>query len=280
MKKKQAAFGIMFMLPGLIGFLAFVLVPLLYALYYSAFDYGGKFAIVSNFRSLFASHAFLVAFRNTGLYLLIGGGLIIIISLTLALGLFRLTKTHFKIASFARVSFLIPIVIPAGVSVMFAEILFAGRGSLNAAFGTETDWLHTSPYTFWIMVLLYLWKNFGYFVIIFFIAVAGIDSEVFDAAKCDGAGSVRTLFSIILPQIIPSLFFVFIMSIIGVFKMNRESFLLFGNYPNESAYMFQNFIKNNLDNFEFSRAAGAATVFLLFFSVLVFIMIRLSERDN
>lgn len=280
MKKKQAVFGIMFMLPGLIGFFAFVLIPLLYALYYSAFDYGGRFAVVKNFQSLFASHAFLAALRNTGLYLLIGGGSIIVISLLLAVVLFRLTKTHFRIASFARVSFLIPIVIPAGVSVLFAEILFASRGSINAWLGTETDWLHTSPYTFWILVFIYIWKNFGYFVIIFFIAIAGINPEIFDAAKCDGAGSVRTLVNIILPQIVPSLFFVFIMSIIGVFKMNRESFLLFGNYPNESAYMFQNFIKNNLDNFEFSRAAGASTVFLLIFSVLVFIMIQLSERSG
>jgi len=280
MKKKQAVFGIIFMIPGLVGFIAFVLIPLLYAIYYSAFDYGGRFAIIRNFQSLFASHAFLTALRNTGLYLLIGGGLIIIISLGLAVVLFKLTKTHFRLASFARVSFLIPIVIPAGVSVLFAEILFAGRGSINAWLGTETDWLHTPPYTFWILVLVYIWKNFGYFVIIFFIAIAGIAPEVFDAAKCDGAGSTRILFSIILPQIIPSLFFVFIMSIIGVFKMNRESYLLFGNYPNESAYMFQNFIKNNLDNFEFSRAAGAATVFLLFFSVLVFIMIHLSERAD
>ena len=280
MKKKQARFGILFMLPGFVGFIVFFLFPLLYAIYYSAFDYGGRFALFTNFRNLLTSFAFLTALRNTSLYLLIGGGMIIIFSLVMALFLFRLNKNRPTFSAYARASFLIPLVVPAGFSVLFAEILFARRGSFNQWFGTETDWLHTAPYTFWIMVLIYIWKNFGYFVIIFYIAIATIAPEVYDAAKCDGAGMTRTLLSIILPQIVPSLFFVFIMSIVGVFKMNRESYLLFGNYPNESAYMFQNFINNNIGSFNFSRAAGAATVFLLIFSILVFIMIHLSERTK
>ncbi|MCL2050242.1 MAG: sugar ABC transporter permease [Lachnospiraceae bacterium] len=206
--------------------------------------------------------------------------MIIIFSLFLALILFNLLKKDFRGASFAKTSFLMPLIVPTGISVLFAQILFSNRGSINAWFGTQVDWLSTSPFTFWILVALYIWKNFGYFVIIFLVAYAAIKPEVYEAAKCDGAGSLRILASIILPQIIPSLFFVFIMSIVGVFKMNRESYLLYGNYPNESAYMFQNFIKNNLDNMNFSRAASAATIFLLIFSLLVFLLVRLSERAD
>jgi len=277
--KRKALTGMILILPGFIGFAFYILIPLFYNLYHSAFNRGGRFALLANYRSLFNSHAFMLALRNTGLYLIIGGGLIIIISLLLAQVIFEMINKNIRLAIFAKISFLMPLVVPTGVSVIFVQILFATNGSINTWLGTQTDWLNT-PFAFWILVMLYIWKNFGYFVIIFFVAFSMISPEVYEAAKCDGAGKLRILFSITLPQIVPSLFFVFIMSIIGVFKMNRESYLLFGNYPNEAAYMFQNFIKNNLDNMDFGRAASSATVFLLIFSVLIFFMIRLAERNE
>lgn len=277
---KHSLFGLIFMLPGFLGFVVFILIPLLFAVYYSAFNSGGRFALINNFDRLFASYAFLIALKNTGLYLLVGGGLNILFSLAMAVALFSLVKKNVRVASFAKVGFLMPLVVPTGVSVLFVQILFSGQGTINQWLGSQIDWLSTSPYTFWILVLIYVWKNFGYFVVIFLVAFAAIPTEVYDAAKCDGAGALRSLFSIILPQIVPSLFFAFIMGIIGVFKMNRESYLLFGDYPNESAYMFQNFIKNNLDNMEFSRAACSSVIFLLFFSIMVFLMINLSERAD
>ncbi|MCL2050241.1 MAG: hypothetical protein FWG91_00715 [Lachnospiraceae bacterium] len=69
--KRHSVIGLLFMLPGFLGFLIFIFVPLLYNLYYSAFNSGGQFALLDNYQSLFNSHAFLMALRNTGLYLII-----------------------------------------------------------------------------------------------------------------------------------------------------------------------------------------------------------------
>lgn len=280
LSKSRSRYGLLFMLPGFAGFVIFVLIPLLFTLYYSMFDGGGSFAPIQNFGSLFRSRSFLLALRNTAFYLLAGGGLAIVISFTLAWILFTLIKHNAKGTSVIKVSYLMPMVLPGAVSVLFVQLLFSFSGLINSTFGTQVDWLTTSPYTFWILVLLYIWKNFGYNLIIFLVAFTGIEPGVYESARCDGAGTLKTLRYIVIPQIKPSFFFVMIMSIIGVFKMNRESYLLFGDYPSDSAYMFQNFINNNLSKLDFNRAACSAAILFLVFAVLVYFIVSRTERAD
>lgn len=276
--KSRSLYGLLFMLPGFVGFVLFILIPLLFTLYYAMFDGGGSFTPVQNIVSLFKSGSFLLALRNTCFYLAIGGGLAMVISFLLAWLLFKLFRNNVKGTSVIKVSYLMPMVLSSAVSVLFVQLLFSYSGVINRALGTQIDWLTTSPYTFWILVLLYIWKNFGYNVIIYFAAFSGIQAEVFEAAKCDGAGTLRLLISVVIPQIVPSIFFVLIMSIVGVFKMNRESYLLFGDYPSNSAYMFQNFITNNLSRLDYNRAACSALILFLMFSVLVYFIVNRTER--
>lgn len=280
LKNRYSRWGILFLLPGLLGFLIFVFVPILLTVYYSFVDASGSFAFFNNYISLFQSQAFLLALQNTGLYLLIGGGLVILLSFLLAWGLYTLERRKMRGATTFKVAFLLPMVIPTAVSVLFAELLFSASGAVNRWLGTEVDWLTTSPYTFWILVLLYIWKNFGYFVIIFLAAFSRIEPEVYEAARSDGAGTFLILTRIVIPQITASSFFVFIMSIIGVFKMYRESYLLFGDYPSNSAYMFQNFISNNIAAMDLSRAAASAMILFVVFAALVIYLMNLSEKEN
>ncbi|MBO5199488.1 MAG: sugar ABC transporter permease [Lachnospiraceae bacterium] len=280
LEKSRSLYGFLFVLPGLLGFFVFVFIPLLFTLYYSMFDGGGSFDPIGNITSLFRSRSFLIALRNTGFYVLVGGGLAIVISFVLAWLLFELVKRNVKGSSVIKVGYLMPMVLSSAVSVLFVELLFQYTGVINQTFGTTVDWLTTSPYTFWLLVLLYIWKNFGYNVVIFLVAFTGIDPAVYEAAKCDGAGTLRILHSIVIPQITPSFFFVLIMSIIGVFKMNRESYLLFGDYPSESAYMFQNFINNNLSKLDYNRAACSAMILFVLFAILVTFIVSRTERTD
>lgn len=280
MKRKQAVYGLLFMVPGLIGFLLFVLIPVLFTVWYAGIDGGGKFHLFGNFVSLFQSEAFLHALKNTAFYLVIGSALSLTLAVAIALMLFRLIQRYPKLAANLRTCYLIPLVIPSGVCVLFAHILFSDGGFVNRLTGSEIDFLRTAPYTFWILVLIYAYKNTGYYIVILLMAFGGIKPEVYDAAKCDGAGVFTTLFRIMIPQITPSAFFLLIISIVNVFKMNRESYLLFGDYPNDSSYMFQNFIKNNLGNLNYSRAAAACLFLLVLFSFLVYFLLNLSEKEG
>lgn len=280
MKKKQRIYGILFMIPGLIGFLLFVLIPVFFTVWYACVDGSGRFHLAGNFISLFQSEAFLHALKNTSLYLVIGSFVSLGCGVVLALMMFRIANRFPRLASNLRTGYLIPLVVPSGVCVLFAHILFSDVGLVNRLTGSQVDFLRTSPYTFWILVLIYTYKNTGYYVLILFMAFEGIKPEIYDAAKCDGAGTFTMLFRIMFPLITSSMFFLLIISIVNVFKMNRESYLLFGDYPNHSAYMFQNFIKNNLGNLNYSRAAAASLFLLIFFSVLVFTMLSFSEKEE
>lgn len=277
---RYAKYGVLFCLPGLLGFVCFLLVPIFFSIFQSLFDRGGNFALFRNIQSLMRSHAFWLAMKNTVSYLLIGGGLANLLAFFLAWGLFSLMQKRTAGTGLIKVSWLLPLLVPTAVSVLFTEQLFAVSGPVNNWLHSNINWLTTSPYSFWIMTVLYVWKNFGYFVIVFLGAFGGIPYEEFEAARLDGSGSVRILRYIVLPQVLPSLFFTVVMSIVGVFKMNRESFLLFGYYPSDSAYMFQNFITNNLSKLEYSRAATASMLLLLVFSVMVGFMVKYSERED
>lgn len=280
MKKRLARYGFLFLLPGLIGFFVFVLTPVCITVSYAAVVKGKGFVLFSNMAGLFGSEAFLCALKNTGLCLAAGSGLSILCALAFALLLFRVMHVFPRAVAAVRSLYLVPLVVPSGVCVLFAHMLFADGGRIGQWSMAEVDFLRTAPYTFWVLVLIYIYKNTGYFTVIFLLAFAGIGREIYESARCEGAGEFALLHDIIFPQITPSLFFVFIMSIVNVFKMSRESWLLFGDYPNNSAYMFQNFIKNNLDSSNYSRAAAASLFLLVVFSVLVSFMIRLSERGD
>lgn len=280
LKNKYSRWGMLFMLPGLLGFLIFAFGPILLMCYYSFVDASGSFVFLGNFISIFQSEAFLLALKNTGLYLAGGGGLVIVFSFFLAWGLYTLERRKCSWTSGAKITFILPMVIPTAVSVLFAEILFSASGSVNLFLGTEVNWLTSSPYSFWILVLLYIWKNFGYFVVIFLAAFNRIEPQVYEAARTDGAGSFRILAYIVIPQVSAAGFFVFIMSIIGVFKMYRESYLLFGDYPSDGAYMFQNFINNNIANLEMSRASAAAMVLFAIFALLVLYLMGITEKSE
>lgn len=282
MKKygQYGKYGVLFCLPGFLGFLIFLLIPLGFSIYNSLLDGGGNFALTRNIKALMDSQAFILAMKNTGLYLLVGGGASIVLAYFLSWGLFTLVRTKATGTGAIKICWLLPLLIPTAVSVLFVELLFAKSGAVNLWLGANVDWLTTSPYTFWIMVVLYVWKNFGYFVIVFLGAFGGIPYEQFEAANLDGAGSLRLMWNIVFPQVVPSIFFTAIMGIIAVFKMNRESYLLFGNYPSESAYMFQNFITNNLANLEYSRAATASMLLFLIFSVMIGFIVKYSERSD
>ncbi len=268
------------MLPGLLGFITFYLIPMVIIFYQSFINTTGSFVWFENYSSLFQSESFLLAMKNTAIYLLAGGGIAVLLAFLISWVLFNMQRNKIKGSASLKVSFLFPLIVPTGIIVLFTELLFASGGVINDWLGTNISWLNTSPYSFWVLVLLYVWKNFGYFVIIFFAAFERINSDTFEAARIDGAGSFSLLTKITLPQIKSSVFFVIIMSVIGVFKMNRESFLLYGDYPSDSAYMLQNFINNNLAKLNLSRVAAAAMVLFAAFAVLISYLIHVSERSD
>jgi len=278
-KTREAAAGYLFVAPSLAGFSLFFLVPFIGSLYYCFTEGigGTRFAGLTNFVNLLKSKSFLLASKNTMVFNLISVPLIIILSFLLA----SLLNRKLKGLAYFRMFFIMPLVIPIASVILVWQIMFHEYGILNNLFsriGFEpVDWLR-SRWSVGVLVLVYIWKNCGYNVILFLAGLNSIPKEYYESAYIDGAGPLICLRSITLPFLVPTGFFVFIMSIINSFKVFREAYLLAGSYPYKDIYMLQHFINNNFFNLSYQRLTTAAFIMTGVISLLVFLLFRFEVR--
>ena len=166
---------------------------------------------------------------------------------------------------------------PSITAILFFRIIFDRGGVLNQWLDSSALYIHQEPYAFWILIFIYLWKNCGYCSVLMISALIGIDREQYEAARCDGASTIRQILHITLPQIKSSLLFSIIIAIIDVFKIFRESYLLMGEYPHESVYMLQNFILNNMETLNYPRLSAATLTFAALLSAIIIIFVYVSK---
>ena len=267
MKKKfrMSLCGTSFILPSLIGVLLFFIVPFGINIIYSFSRSVASFEFVGfkNYRELFASDAFILSFRNTSFFMLAGIMLLLVLANAMALFFDYAVKKRLMFAGLALMGSVVPMIIPTGSVLVFIRKLFGENGVFDSM-----AWMTTSA-AFLMLLLIFLWKNAGYCMLVIFTGIHTIPKEVFEAAKLDGANGWQIYVHMILPQIKSFLSFSVIMGIIGIFKTYRESYLLLGEYPHESVYMLQNFLNNNFYSINYQRLTTASIVFTIFLSVLL-----------
>ena len=140
-----------------------------------------------------------------------------------------------------------------------------------------TDWMN-SPRAFWVLIGLYVWKNCGYNVILMLAGLNMIPTEYYQAADIEGASGRQKFTRITLPLIWPSLFFVFVMSVVNSFKSYREAFLLGGKHPHDSIYLLQHFLNNNFENLNYQRLSVAAVMLFMVIFALVAVLYGLQSK--
>lgn len=278
-RRKESLTGLAFIMPGLLGFLIFFAIPLVKSIYYCFTRGVGKveFCGMQNFTDLFGSGPYLLAVVNTLRFNMLAVSIIMLASFFLAI----LLREKFRGREFFKTSFIFPLVIPVASVVLFWRIVFQENGVLNLFL--ESARLHKislsengGPVA--ILVLLYIWKNCGYNVILFTAGLGSIPAEYYESARIDGAGRLSCLINITLPYIMPSAFFVFIISVVNSFKVFREAYLLAGSYPDRSIYMLQHFMNNNFTNLNYQRLSTAAFVMALFVYLLVLFLFRAEKK--
>ena len=283
LKTRNALTGYLLALPFLIGFAGFYLIPFLWSIRFTFTSGSGGTAFVGlrNYLDIFSSAAFRLAAWNTFRFIVIGVPLLMVFSFLLALLLFD----RFKGATFFRSLFLYPLVLPAASVVIVVQAFFSDGGLVNQLLSTlglpqfANDWIQ-SEYAFPILVGLYIWKNCGYDLILFLAGLAAIPKEYREAAASEGASYWQTVRYITLPLLMPTFFFILIVSIINSFKSFREAYLLGGANPHESIYMLQHFMNNNFQNLSYQRLSVAALLVFLVIFALVLVLFRLKARQE
>lgn len=277
--KRESIIGYIFAAPSIIGFLLFFGIPFIISLVYCFTQGAGNVEYVGfkNFIDLFNNSAFQLAVKNTLLFNLISVPLVIIISL----GITIILNSKIKKGSFFRTVLTLPLVIPIASVVLVWQIFFAHTGTVNQLISkigiVGPDYLNTG-WSFFILVLLYIWKNCGYNMIIFLAGLNNVPKEYYEAAAIDGYGKVGIFFNITLPLIAPTIFFVFIISLINSLKIYREAYLLSGQYPNSSIYMLQHFINNNFANLNYQRLSTASVIVFIFISISIYFLFKLQNK--
>lgn len=269
----------MFLAPSLLGFAVFFLIPFGVGFSYSLLDtpIDGTFVGLRNYAELLANEVFRRAAVNTLLFTSVSVPLNMLLSLLLAM----LLNRSLYMRNWFRISFLAPLVIPVASVVLVWQLLFDLNGSLNgwlSGFGYRpTDWME-SGMAFWVVVLVYLWKNVGYNMVLFLAGLQNIPAEYYEAASLDGAGRFRQWRSITIVCLTPTSFFVFIMSIVNSFKVFRETYMIAGEYPHERIYMLQHYMNNMFKSLDYQKLTSAAFLMAVVIVALVFVLFKVERR--
>lgn len=280
MRKKKMWVGYLFILPSFIGVLVFVLIPYIDVVQRAFMQTAsGRFVGVSNFLYVFQNKAFLLAMANTGHF--VGVCIPILLLLSLAIGVLLAKQTAH--AAFWKQGFLVPMAIPVVSVVILWQFLFDKHGFLNGVlhlFGADSvDWMN-SPYAFYVLVFSYIWKNLGYCIVLWMAGIAMIPTEIYEAAKVDGAGEWQCFVRITLPNLKGTSLTVCILSIINSFKVFREAYLVAGDYPNRSMYLLQHLFNNWFRDLDLDKMAAGAVSLSVVMVILILGLWKLGGRQE
>lgn len=269
----------LFLAPSLIGFAVFFVVPFGIAFMYSLYDspVDGSFAGLANYRALLGNAVFRRAALNTMAFTAISVPLNMLLSLALA----TLLNRSVYVRNWLRIAFLAPLVIPVASVVLIWRTLFDMSGALNGWLVSHGfaphDWMGSGS-ALYVVILVYLWKNVGYNMVLFLAGLQNIPADYYEAAAIDGAGKWRQLRTITLVYLTPTTFFVFIMSIINSFKVFRETYTIAGEYPHESIYMLQHYMNNMFKSLDYQKLTSAAFLMALVIVALVLLLFYAERR--
>ena len=270
------------LLPSLLGTAVFVLLPFAETVRRSFFDtLGRNFVGLANYRSVLGNSAFRLAAKNTARFVCTCVPLLLAVSLLLALGVRAVARrrdgSETRRGRLFRTSFLLPMAIPVASIVVLWQALFAQNGLVNGALqalgAQPVDFMGTGA-AFWVLVFTYVWKNSGYDMILWLAGLDGIPGELYEAAAVDGANARQQFLHITLPNLLPTLALVGVLSLLNSFKAFREAFLVGGAYPHESMYLLQHLFNNWFLSLDLPRLTAAAVLTALALSGLILALQR------
>lgn len=260
MKKYKSYKGVLFILPSLSGVLIFWLIPYLDVIRRSFFSaVTGEFVAVQNYKIIFKNQAFLLAATNTLRFFCICIPILVLLSLIIAVLLTRQKKCM----QVLKTMFLFPMAIPVVSVVLLWQLLFHSHGLLNHLLDILSipivDWMNTDS-SFYVLVVSYLWRNLGYDIVLWVAGIVSIPEVLYEAAKVDGADEWKCFTKITLPNLLPSLFTIVVLSLLNGFKVFREAYLVAGDYPQEKMYLLQHLFNNWYRDLSLDKMSAAAVV--------------------
>lgn len=242
----------------------------------------GEFTGVDNYARLLDSDAFWRALRNSGLYT----GLVLL-GIPIAIVLAALIQQVSRGRGIYRVLFFLPVVtLPVAVGMVWRFILNGDFGLFNwflSLFGIPGQyWVADDRFTIYAFAVVGIWMTLGINLIILGAGLQSIPLDLYEASSLDGAGRIRQFFSITLPLLSPTIFFVMILSVISALQMFDLVFVMLGSVNNTaidgSKTIVYLFYEAGFVQFRQGDAAAIAMVLLLIIMAATAIQFRLQKK--
>jgi multiple sugar transport system permease protein len=282
LKNNNGLTAFLFLLPNFIGFTVFTLIPVIaaFALCFVKWDYSSPMEFVgfANFFRLQNDPYFFPSLKNTLFYTATSVPLTVIISLGLALLLYQKIK---GVTIFRTIFFFPYIASMVACAVIWNLLYHPTMGPINAFLrfiGIQDPPLWTSS-TFWVMpaiVIMGVWKQVGFYLIIFLAGLNNIPEQLYEAATIDGATNYQKFRYITMPMLTPVIFFVVVLLTIWSFKIfDQIQVMTQGGPGNSSFVLVYDIYYQAFTLFKFGYASAVAFVLfaiVLFFTVIQFIL--------
>ncbi|MCI5955713.1 MAG: sugar ABC transporter permease [Clostridiales bacterium] len=265
----------LYLLPGMIGLLAFYLVPFVWGIWFSLTDgsIDNNFVGFANYQRVWQNEVFRLGLKNTIELSLLCAPVIFVLSFLLA-GMLRKPIAG---GGFFRNALLMPYLMPSSAMLIIWLLVFDYGGVVNrllVALGQgRVFWLEGGALRVPI-VLLYIWKNLGFSVVIFTAALQAVPESLYEYASLEGAGWLRREISITLPQVLPTAFLVLVLAIVNAFKIFKEVYFIGGAYPDQSIYTLQHYMNNKFSKLDYQDVTTAAYSFAVIVIALFLLMYR------
>jgi multiple sugar transport system permease protein len=269
----------LFLLPNLIGFLIFTAIPVGAAFVLAFYDYdlllGASWAGLENFREMFTTdEVFRAALFNTVYFTAVSVPLSVVLGLATAM----LVNQALRGIVIFRSIFLLPYVtVTVALSLVWKWIYLPDIGLINSVLGVfgiaGPPWLTSGTWAMPALILMSVWKGFGYNMVIFLAGLQSIPDHLYDAAKVDGATAWRRFLNVTLPLLSPTTFFVVVISVISSFQIFDQALIMTNGGPGTATTTLVLYIyQKGFQSFDMGYAAAVALV--LFAAIFVFTVIQ------
>ena len=282
---RQNLVGYSFILPNFIGFFIFIFIPVMFSLVLSFSHWDGftemEFAGLENFTDIFKDSVFVESIWLTAYFSIFT----VLFSMLASLGLALLLNQKIKARGFFRCALFFPYVASVvAISVVWNAMLQPDYGPVNEflkfiGIANPPGWLASTDWVIPGLIIVNVWRNMGYFMIIYLAGLQNIDQSLYEAAEIDGAKGWARFRKITWPLLSPSTFFVVMMLIINSFKVFDLVYLMTNGGPGTSSTMISQYIYNQaFISWDYGKSSAAAMILFIIVALLTIFQFKAEKK--
>ena len=283
--RRNTLIGWTFILPNFLGFLAFTLIPVLAAFALSFMEWTSfsapKWVGLANFQRMLASDSFWVALRNTVVYA-IGH---VPLTMALALLLAMLLNRKLKGIGFFRVAIFFPYITSlVAVAVVWNMLFSPDNGPINQFLHTigianAPGWTSSSDWALPAVIITSVWRDMGYYMVLYLAGLQAIPAELYEAAEVDGASPWQRFWNVTIPSLRPTTFFVVVMLTVSSFKVFDLIVVMTNGGPGRATTVLSQLIyQEGIGEGKFGYSSAISLVLFLIVLTVTVLQFKIQQR--